>query len=84
MRTSRSPFFTGAPSVTGSSIISPATSGEIFTSVSGCTFPVAETNCTIVRVVAFSVVIGTGFSRLLAMIAPTIHNKSSEPMEMRM
>src|SRR5437588_1395678 len=69
-----------APSTTGSSIISPATSGEIFTSVSGCAFPVAETNCTIVRLAAFSVVTGTGFSRLLEIIAPTIQIKISAPI----
>ena len=35
MRTRKSPFFTGEPSRTVSSMISPATSGEIFTSTSG-------------------------------------------------
>ena len=45
-------------------MISPATSGEIFTSVSGCTLPVAETVSMIVRRVAFSVVTRIGCSRL--------------------
>ena len=44
-------------------MISPATSGEIFTSVSGCTLPVAETVWRIVLRTAFSVVTGIGFSR---------------------
>ena len=45
-------------------MISPATSGEIFTSVSGCTLPVAETVSMIVRRAAFSVVTAIGCSRL--------------------
>src|SRR6266487_6916000 len=53
-------------------MISPATSGEIFTSVSGCTLPVAETVCIIVLRTAFSVVTGIGFSRLLQMIDTAI------------
>ena len=44
-------------------MISPATSGEIFTSVSGWTLPVAETVWRMVLRTAFSVVIGIGFSR---------------------
>src|SRR5207249_8458997 len=54
-------------------MISPATSGEIFTSVSGCIFPVAETVCRIVLRTAFSVVTGIGFSRLPLMIDTMIH-----------
>src|SRR5437762_4949543 len=46
-------------------MISPATSGEILTSTSGCIFPVAETVCTMVLRIAVSVVTGIGFSRLL-------------------
>ncbi len=46
------------PSLTGISMISPATSGEIFTSVSGCTLPVAVTSWVMVFTTAFSVVTG--------------------------
>src|SRR6266508_4098017 len=45
-------------------MISPATSGEILTSTSGCIFPVAETVCTMVLRIAVSVTTGIGFSRL--------------------
>jgi hypothetical protein len=46
--------------------------------------PVAETSCRIVRLAAFSVVTGIGFSRLLAMTAPTIakQNQRANPDEM--
>ena len=47
--------------MTGSSMISPATSGEILTSVSGWTLPVAETSWMIVRRVAGSTVTTRGF-----------------------
>src|SRR5207247_1005684 len=72
--TSRSPFITAFPSSTSKSMISPATSGEIFTSVSGWTFPVAETVCMIVLRIALSVVTGIGFSRLLQMIDTAIQS----------
>ena len=81
--TSKSPFFTGFPSSTGNSMISPATSGEIFTSVSGCTFPVAETVCRIVLRTAFSVMTGIGFSRLLLMIEMMIR-RTRRPIEPKM
>src|SRR2546430_13332642 len=64
-------------------MISPATSGEIFTSVSGCTFPVAETVCTMVLRMAFSVVTGIGFSRLLQIIDAAMQN-TTRPMELQM
>jgi hypothetical protein len=60
------------PSTTGSSMISPATSGEIFTSTSGWILPVAETVCTMVFRIAFSVVTGIGFSRFPMMVETTI------------
>src|SRR5262245_27244600 len=68
------------PSVTGNSMISPATSGEILTSVSGCTLPVAETIWTIVLSTAFSVVTGIGFSRLDNAIE-TISQRTKNPIE---
>jgi hypothetical protein len=55
-------------------MISPATSGEILTSTSGCIFPVAETVCTMVLRMAASVVTGIGFSRLPQIIDPTIQS----------
>ena len=64
-------------------MISPATSGEIFTSVSGCTFPVAETVCTMVLRMAFSVVTGIGFSRLFQIMDATMKSTIS-PIEPQM
>src|SRR5207302_3497496 len=64
-------------------MISPATSGEIFTSVSGCTLPVAETVCTIVLRTAFSVVTGIGFSRFELMME-TMIQRSSNPSAPKM
>ena len=64
-------------------MISPATSGEIFTSVSGCTLPVAETVCIIVLRTAFSVVTGIGFSRLLQMIDTAIQS-TTRPIDAKM
>src|SRR5882724_12284134 len=64
-------------------MISPATSGEIFTSVSGCTFPVAETVCMIVLRIALSVVTGIGFSRLLQMIDTAIQS-TTRPIDPKM
>src|SRR5204862_6345653 len=64
-------------------MISPATSGEIFTSVSGCTLPVAETVCIIVLRTAFSVVTGIGFSRLLQMI-DTAMQSTTRPIDPQM
>ena len=61
-------------------MISPATSGEIFTSVSGCTLPVAETVSMIVRRVAFSVVTGIAGSRLPEMTEPMMRRRISPPM----
>src|SRR5205807_6884531 len=58
--------------------ISPATSGEILISVSGCTLPVAETVWTIVLRTAFSVVTGIGFSRFESAIE-TISQKTKKP-----
>ena len=46
--TNKSPFFTICPSFTGKAMISPDTSEDIFTSISGWIFPVAETVSTIV------------------------------------
>src|SRR6476620_9491291 len=69
------------PSSTGNSVISPATSGEIFTSVSGWTLPVAETVCTIVFRTACSVVTGIGFSLLLRMIETTIQRTTRAPAQ---
>src|SRR5690606_14733208 len=48
-RHNTSPFFTTCPSRTFNSIISPETSELNFTSNSGCTFPLADTNSEIVR-----------------------------------
>src|SRR5947208_2839150 len=56
MLSNRSPFFTTAPSRKFNVMISPETSGAIFTSISGCTFPVAETSWVMVFVIAFSTV----------------------------
>src|SRR5437660_12210651 len=64
-------------------MISPATSGEIFTSVSGCTFPVAETVCRMVLRTALSVVTGIGFSRLLQIMEATMQSTIS-PIEPQM
>jgi len=56
-------------------MISPVTSGAIFTSTSGWTLPVAETICVMVFTTAFSVVTTTALSpRLLATIATTTRN----------
>ena len=65
-------------------MISPATSGEIFTSVSGCTLPVAETVSMIVRRAAFSVVTGIGCSRLLEITEPMMRRRISPPMPSQM
>ena len=56
--------------MTGSSMISPATSGEILTSVSGWILPVAETSWMIVRRVAGSTVTDRGLFLLPAEILP--------------
>src|SRR5438552_19127215 len=48
-------------------MISPETSGAIFTSTSGWILPVAVTSCVIVLRNAFSVVTGIGFSRFFDM-----------------
>src|SRR5580658_4861633 len=57
MVTMTAPFLTDMPSRYGRDVISPKTSGVIFTSTSGWTLPVAVTTWTIVFVTAFSVVI---------------------------
>src|SRR5580658_4326564 len=59
MVTMTAPFLTDMPSRYGRDVISPKTSGVIFTSTSGWTLPVAVTTWTIVLVTAFSVVIAT-------------------------
>ena len=66
MRSSRSPLCTICPSFTGMSMISPETSGEIFTSTSGWILPVAVTSCVMFLRNALSVVTGIGFSRFPA------------------
>lgn len=73
---------TNCPSVTGISTISPETSGDILTSISGWIFPVAVTICVTVFRIAFSVVIGIGFSRFFeAMAVPmAITRISGMPM----
>ena len=52
-------------------MISPETSGEILTSISGWILPVAVTSCVIVLRKALSVVTRIGFSRFLAMADAT-------------
>src|SRR5712691_3838025 len=64
MRSRSWPLRTACPSFTGISMISPETSGAIFTSTSGWIFPVAVTSWVIAFRKALSVVIGIGFSRL--------------------
>src|SRR6478609_9979147 len=69
MRTITSPFFTRAPSLKGSAMISPPTSGLILTSISGCTLPVAVTRWVMLRTWAFSTVTMVGFSAFLFLAA---------------
>ena len=65
-------------------MISPDTSGEILTSISGWIFPVAVTISVIVLRTAFSVVIGIGFSRFFcatdAAIAPMTTTRITRKM----
>src|SRR5688572_18873815 len=55
MRTSKSPFFTVCPSLTGNSMISPLTSGLIITCRTGWILPFATTISVMLRRVTFSV-----------------------------
>ena len=68
------------PSVTGSSMISPETSGEMAMTSSGSIFPVAVTMCVTFFLNAFSVVISTGFLPLRSHIARGMVLRSSRVM----
>ena len=82
--TSNCPRFKESPSSTSRSLISPETSGAIFTSVTGCTVPDALTFSTIVTRFTFanSTSISLGFPIQPALFATTrkITIKSSAPM----
>src|SRR6478736_1125704 len=82
MRTITSPFLTRAPSLKGSAMISPPTSGVILTSISGCTLPVAVTRWVMLRTMAFSTVTMVGFSVFLffaAAAAPSTTRSAIAP-----
>src|SRR5258706_13149457 len=65
-------------------MISPETSGEIFTSTSGWILPVAVTSCVMARLDAFSVVTGIGCSRFFRATAAPIVAASATTMMMKM
>ena len=76
-----SPFLTAWPSLNGSAMSSPETSGAIPTSTSGWTLPVAVTRCVMFRTTAFSVVTMVGFTafRLLSTAATTRPSTTTMP-----
>ena len=68
--TNKSPFLTTCPSLTGKEMISPDTSEDIFTSISGWILPVAETVST--TVISFTVAISTSVPFSFLPITPVL------------